>query len=354
MIEFDFAVLRHIGLNNSILAQLSTAEAAPGAQLMRLTEVQRDWQTVHDGQAEHSARALPRLLNTLQEQGSSLAVGDWVVVESHAHGELWISQRLSPFTHIARRANDGRRQALASNIDTALLVMGLDHDFNPRRVERYIALVQAAGVAPVVVLSKADIGVDVDNRVDELRRRLPAYIPIIAVNGHSNTAYAELKPWLENGQTVCLLGASGTGKSTLTNTLTSAQQETGGNRKGDGRGRHTTTARSLHICPDGGCIIDTPGLRTWRPDADEETLAATFDDIESLAAYCQFHDCQHETEPGCAVRGQIDPDRLLNYHKLLRDVQRSQQTPLERIAARSKWKVIIKAGRTRGREKRSQ
>lgn len=354
MIEFDFAVLRHIGLNNSILAQLSTAEAAPGAQLMRLTEVQRDWQTVHDGQTEHSARALPRLLSALQEQGSSLAVGDWVVVESHAHGELWISQRLPPFAHIARRANDGRRQALASNIDTALLVMGLDHDFNPRRVERYIALVQAAGVAPVVVLSKADIGIDVDNRVDELRRRLPAYIPIIAVNGHSNTAYAELKPWLENGQTVCLLGASGTGKSTLTNTLTSAQQETGGNRKGDGRGRHTTTARSLHICPDGGCIIDTPGLRTWRPDADEETLAATFDDIESLAANCQFHDCQHETEPGCAVRGQIDPDRLLNYHKLLRDVQRSQQTPLERIAARSKWKVIIKASRARGREKRSQ
>ncbi|MBB3117243.1 ribosome small subunit-dependent GTPase A [Pseudoduganella violacea] len=353
MIEFDFAVLRRIGLNNSILAQLSMAEAAPGAQLMRLTEVQRDWQTVHDGQAEHRARALPRLLSSLQEQGSGLAVGDWVVVESHAHGELWISRRLSPFTHIARRANDGRRQPLASNIDTALLVMGLDNDFNPRRVERYIALVQAAEVAPVVVLSKTDLGIDVDNRIAELRQRLPSYIPIVAINSLSMMANTELKPWLGNGQTICLLGASGTGKSTLTNTLTSAHQETGGNRKSDGRGRHTTTARSLHICPDGGCIIDTPGLRTWRPDADGETLAATFDDIESLAAHCQFHDCRHEAEPGCAVREQIDPDRLLNYHKLLRDVQRSQQTPLDKISARAKWKVIIKAARTRGRDKRS-
>ncbi|MGB9990389.1 ribosome small subunit-dependent GTPase A [Pseudoduganella rhizocola] len=351
MIEIDFESLRSIGLNNSIASQLATLHE--GTLLMRVTEVQRDWLTVHDGAGEWPARALPRLLVELTAQDVSLAVGDWVGVDLREQGELWITQQLEPFNHLARRANDGRRQSLASNIDTALLVMGLDHDFNIRRLERYIALVQAAGVAPVAVLTKADIGQDVEARQVELQQRLPSSIPLIAVNGLSADALVQLSPWLGNGQTVCLLGASGTGKSTLTNTLSQANQETGGTRKGDGRGRHTTTARSLHLCANGGCIIDTPGLRTWRPDADEETLAATFDDIESLAAECQFRDCQHELEPGCAVRDAIDPDRLRNYHKLLREVRRSQQTPLERIAERSKWKVLGKAAAERGRQKRS-
>jgi ribosome biogenesis GTPase len=351
MIEIDFESLRSIGLNNSIAAQLA---ALPSRMLlMRVTEVQRDWLTLHDGAGEWPARALPRLITELAAQDLSLAVGDWVGAELREQGELWITQRLEPFNHLARRSNDGRRQSLASNIDTALLVMGLDHDFNIRRLERYIALVQAAGVAPVAVLSKADIGSDVESRLFELQQRLPSAIPVIAINGLSAEAVVQLSPWLGNGQTVCLLGASGTGKSTLTNTLTQAGQETGGIRKGDGRGRHTTTARSLHLCANGGCIIDTPGLRTWRPDADEETLAATFDDIELLAAGCQFRDCHHELEPGCAVRDAIVPDRLRNYHKLLREVRRSQQTPLDRIAERSKWKVLGKAAAERGRQKRS-
>lgn len=351
MIEIDFESLRSIGLNNSIASQLAALQA--GTLLMRVTEVQRDWLTLHDGAGEWPARALPRLLAELAANDVSLAVGDWVGAELREQGELWITQRLEPFNHLARRANDGRRQSLASNIDTALLVMGLDHDFNIRRLERYIALVQAADVAPVAVLTKADIGADVESRLFELQQRLPSSIPVIAVNGLSMDAATQLNPWLGNGQTVCLLGASGTGKSTLTNTLSQAAQETGGTRKGDGRGRHTTTARSLHLCANGGCIIDTPGLRTWRPDADEETLAATFDDIELLAAGCQFRDCHHELEPGCAVRDSIVPDRLRNYHKLLREVRRSQQTPLDRIAERSKWKVLGKAAAERGRQKRS-
>ncbi|UGQ46335.1 ribosome small subunit-dependent GTPase A [Massilia endophytica] len=351
MIEIDFNSLRTIGLNNQIAAQLAAVEA--GAHLMRITEVQRDWLTLHDGAGEWPARALPRLLADMAESGFSLSVGDWVAAELRDQGELWISQRLEPFNHLARRANDGRRQSLASNIDTALLVMGLDNDFNVRRLERYIAMAQAADVSPVVVLTKADIGDDIEARLNELQRRLPAVIPVLAVNGLSDEAANQLAPWMGPGQTLCLLGASGTGKSTLTNTLTQAGQETGGTRKGDGRGRHTTTARSLHLCGNGACIIDTPGLRTWRPDADEETLAATFDDIELLARDCQFRDCQHQLEPGCAVRAAIDPDRLMNYHKLLRDARRGQQTPLDRIAERSKWKVLGKAAAERSRQKRS-
>ncbi len=355
MIDIHFEKLRPIGLTQAIANQLYTSQAAPSpdSRLMRIVDVQRDWFGLHDGDADHRARALPMLLHALELEDACLTVGDWVVAESHAHDELWITARLPPVSQIARRANDGRRQLLASNVDTALLVMGLDADFNPRRMERYVAMVLASGVTPVAVLTKADIGSDVAQRVAQLRQRLPPTVAVVAVNGLHEDARRELAPWLGAGQTLVLLGSSGAGKSTLTNTLMGEPlQDTGGVRKGDGRGRHTTTARSLHQCPGGACIVDTPGLRTWRADADAQALAATFEDIEAFAARCQFRNCRHEGEPGCAVRAQVPEDRLLNYHKLLRDARRGQQTPMERQAQRRKWKEIGKAGSARAREKR--
>jgi ribosome biogenesis GTPase len=266
---------------------------------------------------------------------------------------MWIVARLPPVTQIARRTNDGRRQPLASNVDTALLVMGLDADFNPRRMERYIAIVRASGVAPVAVMSKVDLGQEALQRVAQLRERLPKDVPIVAVDGTRPAARLELQPWLGAGQTLVLLGSSGAGKSTLTNTLLrTATQQTGDVRLGDGRGRHTTTARSLHRCDDGACIIDTPGLRTWRPDADGQALAATFDDVQALAQGCRYRDCRHEGEPGCAVREEVPEDRLRNYQKLLRDAERGERTPLQRIALRRKWKAIGKQGGDRAKEKR--
>jgi ribosome biogenesis GTPase len=183
--------------------------------------------------------------------------------------------------------------------------------------------------------------------------RLPATVPVLPVNALSRQTCADIGPWLHAGQTLVLLGSSGAGKSTLINTLAQAGQLTGGVRTSDGRGRHTTTARSMHRCPSGACIIDTPGLRTFRPDADARTLASSFDDIQSLAQHCRFRDCHHEGEPGCAVVTQVDPDRLDNYKKLMRDAQRGEMTALERIALRGKWKAIGKAGSQRARDKRS-
>ena len=344
MIEIDFALLRQIGLTHTIAAQLH--QYPDDAQLARITEIQRDWITVHDGREEFRARALPAL------HDAHLAVGDWVLCATRAHDERWLCALVPPTTHIARRGNDGRHQRLVSNVDTALLVMGLDHDFNPRRLERYLAIAQSADVQPVVVLSKADIGDDVPQRVAQLRQRLPAGIPLLAVDTTSDDAARQLTPWLGPGQTLVMLGTSGAGKSTLTNTLAQAGQQTGGVRKGDGRGRHTTTSRSLHRCADGACIIDTPGLRSWRPDTDAAGLAAAFDDIDSLAARCQFRDCRHGGEPGCAVQGAVDADRLRNYHKLLREARRGQQTPRDRIAEVAKWKVMQRAAQVRTKGKR--
>lgn len=353
MIAFDFAQLRLIGLQQAIASAATQLDiSSPAAQLMRVCAVHRDSIIVHDGSLEHPAQILPRLLHDLQAQDTILAVGDWVAAEHDGHGALWITAHLSPVTQIARRGNDGRRQLLASNVDTALLVMGLDEDFNPRRLERYLAIVLAAQVSPVVVLSKADVACDVPGKLAQLKQRLPPHVPLFAVDTRHAYDVAILEPWLGAGQTLVLLGSSGAGKSSLTNTLCAVEQATNGVRHGDGRGRHTTTARSLHLCASGACIIDTPGLRSWRADADAQTLAATFDDIAALAAMCQFRDCQHASEPGCAVRGAVDGDRLRNYHKLLRDARRGEETPLERISARAKWKTILKAGLERGREKR--
>lgn len=344
MIDFDFASLRLIGLNHAIVSQLH--EAPEGARLVRITEIHREWLTVHDGSAEFRARVLPSLHN------ENLAVGDWVLSTTLTHDEHWLCTLLPPITHIARRGNDGRHHSLVSNVDNALLVMGLDNDFNPRRLERYLAIVKTANVDPVVVMSKADIVEDAEQRMALLRQRLPDSIPLLAVNTLSEYAATQLSPWLGAGQTLVLLGSSGAGKSTLTNTLTQANQQTGGVRHGDSRGRHTTTARSLHRCASGACIIDTPGLRSWQPDADEASVAASFEEIDALAAQCQFRDCRHDSEPGCAVRGAVDADRLQNYHKLLREARRSEQTPLERIAEVAKWKVLQRAAGARARDKR--
>jgi ribosome biogenesis GTPase len=354
MIDIPFESLHALGLTQAIAsraAQLTAPE--PGLRLARVIEVQRDCLTLHDGRAEQPARVLPRLVQQLQAEAQQLTIGDWVAAHVDAYGQAWVVDRVEPVTQIARRANDGRRQPLASNVDAALLVMGLDADFNARRMERYIAMVRACEVAPVVVLTKLDIAPDAQERIAEMYRRLPATVPVLPVNGLSRQTCAEIGPWLHACQTLVLLGSSGAGKSTLINTLAGAGQSTGAVRKGDGRGRHTTTARSMHCCPNGACIIDTPGLRTFRPDADAGTLAATFEDVLALARQCRFRDCRHESEPGCAVRAHVDADRLDNYKKLMRDAQRGDLTALERIEQRSKWKAIGKAGSQRAREKRA-
>jgi len=345
MIDFDFPALQRIGFHPHFVPQLAASlpqQRHPG-RLARVTSVERDAFTLDDGRSSFPARSA-RFDASVQP-----VVGDWVLV-TPGLGDFWIERMLNPLTRLSRRTPGGR-QVLASNVDTALLLMGLDKDFNPRRMERYIALVRACGVAPVMVLTKPDIGSDAAGKVAQLRQRIPDDVPALTLVPGEQSDTGVLAPWLGVGQTLVLLGSSGVGKSTLTNALTGSAQATGGTRQGDDHGRHTTTARSLHRCPGGACIIDTPGLRAWQPDADEGDLEDAFNDIAALAAQCQFRDCRHEREPGCAVRGGVDEDRLRNYRKLLREVRRAEQTPLDRIAERGKWKVLIKAVKVRGRDK---
>ena len=342
MIDFDIAALRRIGLNNPIAARLAMHDRGHPA---RVASVHRTSLVLHDGLRERPARPHPSL-------DASLAVGDWVLFDRNDQDEAWIHALVDPLNELARRDANGTRQRLAANVDTALLVMGLDGDFNLRRLERYLMVAKSCDVAPVIVLTKSDLVEDADAKEAQVGARLPATIPVVRVHPQEAVAAEVLAPWTGEGQTLVLLGTSGVGKSTLTNTLAAAHQQTGGVRKGDDRGRHTTTSRSLHLCAGGACVIDTPGLRSWQPDADEADVNAAFDDIETLAAHCRFHDCAHVEEPGCAVRGVVDADRLRNYHKLLREVRHAAATPLDRIAERARWKALNKMARARAQAKR--
>jgi ribosome biogenesis GTPase len=358
---FDTTVLhrlRGIGLAPALVSPLALAAGDDPLTLpLRVTEVQREGLTLHDGEHEFAARLLPALRNALSAEADAIAVGDWVLARRNALGECWVHERLPPLNQLARRLHDGRdkvaRVVIVSNVDTALLVMGLDHDFNLRRLERYVALVRMAGVSGVVVLTKRDLASDAEGRLQQAQAMLPPDVVAVAVNALGDEPRRQLAPWLQAGQTLVLLGSSGAGKSTLTNALTSSDtQLTGASRNGDGRGRHTTTARSLHRTAEGACIIDTPGLRTLRLDGDAQELGTAFDDIAQLALRCRFRDCSHEAEPGCAVREGVGSDRLRNYQKLLREARRDTLTALERKAQVQQWKARGREARVRMDSKR--
>jgi ribosome biogenesis GTPase len=365
MIDFSFETLRPLGLT-PLMAQvlvatkLPTDHHAPGTppQWMRASAVHRETVEVHDGTQTQSTRCTARLTRELLAQGSALAVGDWVLCQQDAHQELWLVWRAPPVSQIIRRDADGSRHNVVSNVDTALLVMGLDLDFNLPRLERYLALVGRSGVLPVVVLTKADVlrataPEQVTQRIQEVHARVGKQVDVVAVDSRGVEVAAALQAYLCLGQTLVLLGSSGAGKSTLTNNLLCcAVQDTGVVRKHDSRGKHTTTARSLHLMPSGACVIDAPGVRTLRPDVDAQTLGVLFEDISALAVFCRFRDCSHQEEPGCAVREQVSPERLKNYHKMLRESRRDTMNALDRQQQLAQRKARTQAGRQRSVMKR--
>ncbi len=347
-----FDRLRPIGFTPALAAAFDAAAPAE-ARPARVIEVHRESVLLDDGQSALPARLHPHLARELADLGEDLAVGDWVAAAPDAHGDLWARVLLPPATRLARIDADGRRRVLVANVDAAFVVMGLDGDFNPRRVERYLALVQGAGVRPVIVLTKLDCAPQPQPAIEALRARIPAAVPIEAVDATSAAAAVALAPHLGPGQTAVLLGSSGAGKSTLTNTLLGRQvQSTGAVRADDSRGRHTTTVRTLHRLPGGACLIDTPGLRGLRVDVDDAQLAASFGDIVQLAQRCRFRDCRHGDEPGCAVRAEVHADRLKNFHKLERESRREQMTHLERRQQIAQWKARGRAAEQRLRLKR--
>ncbi|HEY0230214.1 MAG TPA: ribosome small subunit-dependent GTPase A, partial [Dokdonella sp.] len=242
-----------------------------------------------------------------------------------------------------------KRQVIATNIDAVFVLSGLDGDFNPARIERYLLLIQGSGATPVIVLTKADTATANEAAHEELRRRVPAAIEIFAINAKSSDSVAPLLAYLGPGSTAVLVGSSGAGKSTLTNTLLGeARQATSAVREHDSRGRHTTTHRALIQLPSGACLIDTPGMRELKLTGDEAIDEGQFADIDELAQSCRFGDCSHQSEPGCAVQaaladGRLDPARWHNYLKLRDELAAAADSLEAQMRRKSETRVLTKA-----------
>lgn len=248
-----------------------------------------------------------------------IAVGDWAEIESTGRIVALLPRKSALSRRTAGSADE--EQIIAANVDYAFLIQGLDGDFNPRRMERYLAMVQSGGVQPVIVMTKEDLAADLSEQIGEIQRSAagtPVY-SICAINGRGLEPVLAL---LQPGITAVFLGSSGAGKSTLLNAILGASvQKTREVRADDSRGRHTTTSRMMFRTPQGALVIDTPGMRELQLWNANEGVSLAFPEIEELAAGCRFRDCAHEQEPGCAVleavaAGTLEAQRHASYLKL--------------------------------------
>ncbi|MGC1549362.1 MAG: ribosome small subunit-dependent GTPase A [Rhodanobacter sp.] len=303
-----------------------------GRQLARVVAQHRAGYELHDGEQIFGAQPAGHFLKRGIDPAERPAVGDFVEIEAGKPPHI---VSVLPRRSVLSRAAAGERyerQLIATNIDYVLVLTGLDGDFNPARIERYLSLIEYSGAQPVVLLSKLDTLADAQELVAQLRARLSPGTPIHAINGKDAISVAGLAQYLQLGDSAVLVGSSGAGKSTLTNTLLGVDRmATNTVRAHDSRGRHTTTHRALLQLPSGGCLIDTPGMRELKLTGEENL--DLFADIEALAETCRFADCGHGSEPGCAVQealdnGELTAERWRNYLKL-RDEREEQAATLE-------------------------
>ncbi|WP_427980293.1 ribosome small subunit-dependent GTPase A [Agarivorans sp.] len=274
----------------------------------------------------------------VSSQQPPITVGDWLWLHNHK-GAVRLVKLLERSSLFSRKAAgpSAQQQLIAANVDTAFIVCSLNNDFNLNRIERYLSLATEAQVEAVVVLSKADGCADPQRYVEQVQALKPM-LNVLAINALNSEQVQALSAWCKVGQTVAFLGSSGVGKSTLVNSLLGEQRNaTGAIREDDSKGRHTTTARALLQMPSAGLLLDTPGMRELQLSDCEQGVKHTFDEISQLAEDCKFADCQHQSEPGCAVQraisqGQLDPRRLSSYQKLLREQQLNAASIAERRA----------------------
>jgi ribosome biogenesis GTPase / thiamine phosphate phosphatase len=308
---------------------------------------------------ELEARLSGKMLHDQNGEEQRPVVGDWVLVNPVSTGNIVIIEAaLLRKSKFSRQAAGGRgrrsggnpvEQVIAANIDTVFIVSALDRGrgLNFRRLERYLTLTWESGASPVIILNKTDLCENVPEVIREVEE-IAQGVPILSVSATEKKGIDLVRRHIVPGTTAAFLGPSGVGKSTLINALLGSErirvQEV---REDDSAGRHTTTSRELFRLPDGGMVIDTPGIREIQLWTDEDALGNTFSDVESLAGGCRFRDCSHQSEPGCAVQqaiqeGTLDSSRLDSYFKLQKEIRylAARQEVGFRLAEKERWKKI--------------
>ena len=319
----------------------------------------KDQYQVYTEQGEITAKIAGKIHHDAESKSDFPAVGDWVVLEKESEQEFATIRTVLPRkSSFVRKAAGGRKrrsggaaeeQVISANIDTVFIVIGLDRDFNLRRIERYLTLVYNSKANPAIVLNKTDICSDVDEKILKVQS-ITFGVPVHHISAKANIGLDELLEYLPVGQTVSLVGSSGVGKSTIINCLLDEnRQEVRSISESAGKGQHTTSLRELIFMPSGGILMDNPGMREIQLWADDADLKETFQDIDDLSNLCRFKDCQHEKEPGCAVTdaiadGSLDQDRYKSYLKLKQELcyleERRYKT--SRQLEKGKWQKILK------------
>jgi ribosome biogenesis GTPase len=340
-----FSRLQRLGWTAYFQAQMEDRDTAPA----RVVGVRKNSFLVSDGKREFLATAAGRLMH--QPGGLYPVTGDWVLmIDTMITEVLPRKNALTRGAAGARHKQDAqpkKEQVMAANLDFVFIVCGLDRDYNLRRIERYLNLIYNCGLNPVIVLTKADLHQDPSPLQDEVEA-IAFGVPIHLVSALDNQGLAPLEAYLSPGRTCTMVGSSGAGKSTLINRLYGKDvQATRSVSDKVGKGKHTTTSRDLIMMPQGGMVIDNPGIREIAFWSDDQGAGAAFPDIEELARECRFTDCSHTQEPGCRVlqavdEGEISPARLESYRKMKRELDylsQREHKSADRVE-KERWKDV--------------
>lgn len=314
---------------------------------------------VATGEGQLTATIAGRLLHN-SRAGELPTVGDWVAIRPRTkEGTATIQAVLPRHSAITRKVSGSTTEAqiIAANVDLLIIAMAFGHDFNVRRLERFLATAWESGAKPLIALTKSDLVGPAEEAAGlfEAAQAAPG-VTVISLSSVDGRGVEEIRAHMGPGVTVAVVGSSGVGKSTLVNRLASENRMATGEIRGDGRGRHTTVHRQLLILPGGEILIDTPGLRELQLWDAEGGTEATFSDIEEIATGCKFSDCRHELEPGCAVRaalaaGTLDAGRFAGWSKIQHELEflARQQDVRLRIEERNKWKKVTREAKSRTR-----
>ncbi|AOP35531.1 ribosome small subunit-dependent GTPase [Leptospira tipperaryensis] len=349
------SLLASYGWNPELFPSESSVDLIPA----RVLSVYGEYSKILTYLGERRGISSGALLST----GESLVTGDWILVREIEGDDLCIIEQILPRKTLLKRSNPGKRnqsQAIASNIDLLLVIMGLDNDYSPRRIERYLFLAKMSGAEVAIVLNKRDLCPDPESRFLEIQK-IAGDVPVILISALDFSQTQTLMEFVRPGKTIAFLGSSGAGKSTIINSLLGAEvQKTNSVKTSDGTGRHTTTHRELFLLPQGGILMDNPGIREVGlfSGGDENEIELIFPEIASAALECRFRDCSHREEPGCAVQaaiveGKIQEERYASYRKLLKELQayKVQTDPIEAQKRKQKDKEMAKALRSRLKDK---